>query len=481
MRGRIDTPRILIPDTWHFGHRQFRLLHDLAAAERIRLWTERSRRAWWRRHGDYRPLAGKLAAHLRALAALGPAELIAHEHHGIEVFGCARSELLRMLLPRWVGEVGPNRDPQILDRIFASARDREDLLRCMAAARDWIDFWLAALERKGPFSHAVVYSGSAIYARALQEVGRRRALRLFAIERFPVGNLYYFEERATPLPNRSLLADADWYRRLALPEDIGRREQLRADAYRRLAPDEDRRRASQTLTPPLFARRDRGVVLVLGQAADDVALIETPLPELSAPAVYRRLIGGILERTGLSVVFRGDPYLLEEWRGELPLAQRERLRLIDDAPVRVLLNDADWVVSLSSRDLIWACRAGLKPAQIGRSFLGGKGFTHDLADADAVVEALAAGHLEGRLSLAEYRAFEEFLMRALVLHLVPNDRTGAAQIAPRLAVPNHVPTLEEARPPLCIHPSRRRIAAEALVNPVAAIRLALDRRRPAEE
>ncbi len=140
---------------------------------------------------------------------------------------------------------------------------------------------------------------------------------------------------------------------------------------------------------------------------------------------------------------------------------------------------AGWAVSLSSPALIWACRAGLKPAQIGRSFLGGKGFTHDLADAGSFVDALAAGRLEGRLSLAEHRAFEEFLMRALVIHLIPNDRRGAAQAAARLAVRDHVPSLAEARPLPCPGPSRWRTAAEALVNPAAALRLALDdRRRP---
>ncbi len=216
MRRR-DTPRILIPDTRHFGRRHFRPLHDLAADGQIRLWTERSRRSWWRRGGDYRRLAGRLARHLRELEAMPPAELPAHRHRGVPVLACARGELLRLLLPRWGGDAGPNRDPEMLERILACDRDREDLLLCMAAARDWVDFWLDVLARKGPFSHAVVHSGATIYARTLQEVGARQGLRLFAVERFAVGELYYFEERATPLPNRSLLADPEWRRRLTLP------------------------------------------------------------------------------------------------------------------------------------------------------------------------------------------------------------------------------------------------------------------------
>jgi hypothetical protein len=481
MRGRDDTPHVLIADGAGLGLRQFAPLRQLAAERKIRLRAKRPRGPWRHGAGDYRPLAGRLGPHLRALAVMAPAELAVHRHRGVGVFGCARGELLRLLLKRWPGSVGPNRDPEILDRILASGRDREDLLLCMAAARERIDFWHAVLARDGPFSHAVVHAGGTIEARALWETGRRDGLRLFAAERFPVADFWCFEERAMPLSIGSLLGNPEWCRRLALPEDISRREQVRAEAYRRLLGGQPRQPRSETLAQPPFARRNDGIVLVLGQPADDWSLVEAPLSELSAAAVYRTLIGGLLARSRASIVFTGDPDVLEAWRDGLPRAQQDRLRLVGEPPIDALLPYADWVASISSPALIWVCRAGLKPALIGGSLLAGKGFTHDFADAEAVVAAIAAGRVDGRLSLAEYAAFEEFLIRALVIHLVPNDRRAAAQLAPRLAFPNHVPTLEEA--PLFGYPRPGfwRSAVDALAGPVAALRLLGDRRPPAED
>lgn len=118
---------------------------------------------------------------------------------------------------------------------------------------------------------------------------------------------------------------------------------------------------------------------------------------------------------------------------------------------------------------------GLKPVQIGRAFFGGKGFTHDFADPDAVVDALAAGDLGGCLSLEEHRSFEDFLVRALVLHLVPDGTEGVAKIAARLAEPNHVPTLRECSLSPAPRMSHLQTMSAAIANPVAALRLAMGR------
>ena len=88
-------------------------------------------------------------------------------------------------------------------------------------------------------------------------------------------------------------------------------------------------------------------------------------------------------------------------------------------PIEELLRYADWAVSLSSPEMLLACAAGLKPVQIGRAFFGGKGFTHDFSGEDGFLSALCDGRIEPQLSLDEYRRFEDFLIRALVLHLVP--------------------------------------------------------------
>jgi hypothetical protein len=482
-------PRLLLPDACCFDRHRFPPLFDLAATGTIRLWIERSRAPWWRREGDYRALADKLAFHRRMLEGLAPAHLKAHRYRDIGVFACARSELLRLLLPRWAATPAATCAAEAIDRAGVSIRDREDLLLCMAAAQDWIDFWHATLAQEGPFSHAVVCRGSSIHGRTLLEVGQRQGLRMFVADRFPTTHDFYFEERATPISNRSLLADPDWYGRLALPPDAGRRERMRAEAQARLAPilpAVTARPAAEDMAASPFEGPTRGIALVLGQAVNDLSLIETPLSELSAPVIYRRLIGGILERTDFHVVFKADPderrqpniagpltlKLLGAWRDTLPAARRARLSIMETAPLGVLFSHADLIVSLSSPLIIDACQAGFKPVQLGRAFCGGKGFTHDFAGAEAFLDALAADRVDGALSLDEYRKFEDFLARALLLHLVPEGKEGVGKIAARLAEPNHVPSLRECDFSPAPGFLRRQTLANAIANPAAALRLA---------
>jgi hypothetical protein len=100
-------------------------------------------------------------------------------------------------------------------------------------------------------------------------------------------------------------------------------------------------------------------------------------------------------------------------------------------------------VGLSSQGLVEAAAAGLKPIQIGMAFFGGHGFTHNRTLDDGLIGDLAEGRIEGRLTLAEYRALEDFMVRALLLHLVSDRPEGVAKIGARLADPGHIPALDE--------------------------------------
>lgn len=448
--------RLLVPDTWHFHRRNFLPLFRWIRQSGAALRVDRSRRRWWKRHGDYRGLAQRLDRHVAALSRLSADELLARRHHDIPVFACARSELLCLLLPRphWIAGGSANDEEAVLRRAFVHAEDRTDLLLCMAAAENWIDHWRGLLAGDPAITHALVFSGSYIYARTLQQVGTRAGLRLFCLETFFTGNEFYFEERGTPLPNRSLLADPSWYARLALPDDVAIRARLRAEAHRRLAAMRSRNVPAPRRMPVLPpAAIDTQTLLVVGQVLNDFSLIETPLPEASSIATYRELIEGVLDRTGFDVVFKAHPWerrrprigrpltleTLSAWRDGLPERWRSRLRLAEQEPLATLLPRASHVVSLCSQGLLEACEAGLKPCQIGSAFFGNKGFTSDFDGAGAFVDALACGAVRGTLDLAEYRLFEDFLVRALLLHLVPNAAEGATTIGERLTHRSHVP------------------------------------------
>jgi hypothetical protein len=486
--------RILIPDTWHFHRRNFAALYDHFAEAGVETRVERTRWRWWKRHGDYAAITGRLLPHVEELKDAGPQKLIAAAHREIPLLKVARSEFLCRVLPEWAAGAGPREDRAIVERACRSQRDQRTLLLCLAAATDWIDFWHAYIDRHGHFSHALAFSGSYIYTRALQEVAVRRGLRVFTQETFFTGNDFYFEERATPLPNQSFLRDPAYGHRLALPQDPDLLDRLRAEAQIRLRQKRNKnvRVDAMAVVPPPFGRDADGTVLVLGQVLNDFSIIETPLEEMSTIATYQRLIGGLLERSARKVIFKAHPWerrrpnlmapvtleRMRAWRESLPASKRERFKLMERESVSALFPYVDWAVGLSSQALIEAAQAGLKPIQLGSAFFGEQGFTHDRVLDDGLIADLAEGHLDGRLTLTEYRALEDFLVRALVLHLVSDRPDGAAKIARRLAEPNHIPSLDEVL--FTEREPRRKLLdwiGAVADNPIAFLRIANPGRR----
>jgi hypothetical protein len=470
-------PPILVADTRHFSQRRFPPLYGFAAKNNVPIWAEKSRSAWWERVDGYRRFADRLAPHRRSLQGLSLAQLKAHRYRGIGVLACASDEMLCLLSRRRQAGPAPESNAAAIAQALAAADGREELLLCMAATQDWVDFWHRLLDRKGPFLCAVVDRGRAIHSRTLLEVASVRGIRTFVTDRFPIGRHLFFEERSPSGAHLSALADPDWCRRLVLPSDLAERERVRAEAHRRLAPIRAAvaaRPASEELAaacnPPAG-----DMALVLGGSPEEPSLLDPPLAEAAPPTLCRRLIAGILDHTDLRAVFHAGVPLatrLGAWRDALPASEQGRFRLAGTARLEILLSQAKLVVSLSAPLTFAACRAGLKPVQFGRTVLAGRGFTHDFAGPDEFRDKLAAGPLDGVLSLGEYRRFEDFLARLVLLHLVPEGDEGVRKIAARLAEPGHVPTLREcdfgAAPPA----SRWSTLAKAVANPTAARRLA---------
>jgi hypothetical protein len=168
---------------------------------------------------------------------------------------------------------------------------------------------------------------------------------------------------------------------------------------------------------------------------NDFSLIETPLSEASSIAFYRRLAARLLAESEMTIVFKAHPWerkrpnllapvtlnSMAAFVAALEPGYRARIKLMESEPISALFGHADWVVGLCSQGLLEACQAGFKPLQAGGAFFGGRGFTHDFATADQVANTLIAQDLPARLTLDEYRQFEDFLVQALVLHLVGNE------------------------------------------------------------
>jgi hypothetical protein len=430
--------RVLLPDNWHFHRRNFSALFEALRHHRVTTFIDRSGWRLWKAHGHYEAHRSLLAKWMPDIAPLSRAEISAFEHRGINLLACIRSEMMCRLLPLWGVDqaFGPNTDDNMLERTWSDPHTRQMLHLCMAAACFWIEHWEDRLKRRGPFSHALVFSGSYIYTRALQEVASRTGVRVFTLEGFFTGHAFYLEERTTPIANNSLVATDSFLERLTLPEDPVARARLRGEALRRLAEMRNKnvRADKAALVPPPFKARGTGAVLIVGQVMNDFSLIETPLSEASSVACYRRIIARLLAETDMTIVFKAHPWERKRHNLRVPVtltslaafiaqfepAQRARIKLIESEPIDAIFGHVDWVVGLCSQGLLEACRAGFKPMQAGRAFFARRGFTHDFETVDRMVDALVARDRPAQLSLEEYQRFEDFLVQTLVLHLVGN-------------------------------------------------------------
>jgi hypothetical protein len=470
-------PQILVADTRHFGRRRFPPLYDFAAKNGVRIREEKSRAAWWERTDGYRVFADRLGPLRRSLEALSLAELKALRHRDVRVFACAEDAMLRLSFGRPGGPAFES-NTETIAQSLVTPELREELLLCMATALDWIEFWHRLFDRDGPFLGAVADRGRAIHSRSLLEVASRRGIRTFVTGRFAVGRHFFFEEWTTRSgADWARVCGPDWFRRLVLPSDLAERERVRAEAHRRLAPIRAAvaaRPATEDLTLA-FERPAGDIALVLAGSDDDPSLLDPPLATAASPGVCRRVVAGILDHTDFAVAFRADAPLarfLELWREKLPANQRARLQVAGSTPLEILLPQARLVVSLSAALTIEACRAGMKPVQFGHTALHGGGFTHDFAGTDEFLAALATAPIDGFLSLDEYRGFEDFLARLVLLRLLPEGEEGVRKIASRLADPGHVSRLCECDFGVTPPASAWVTLANAAANPTAARRLA---------
>ncbi|MEE8308230.1 MAG: hypothetical protein V3R81_13255 [Gammaproteobacteria bacterium] len=137
----------------------------------------------------------------------------------------------------------------------------------------------------------------------------------------------------------------------------------------------------------------------------------------------------------------------------LPDIQRERLVFYESEALDELFVFADWVVGLCSQGMLEAGYAGFKPVQMGKVFFGGHGFTFDMDQPEDLINLIRSGEQEGRLSLEEYRRFENFMAASLAVHLVPNTAEGMTKMR-RAAKPATRPT---GRPGCLRTPSRARV------------------------
>lgn len=436
---------VFMPDHWHFHRRNFAALFDDLHAHAIPYSISRERRSWWKRHGDYEPLAPLLDTDVARLAAMPPEDIATATEAGISLLGAAHNEFLCRVLPqpRWRDGFGDNGIEAVARHAFSDQGDRRTLILNLAAAADWARYWRGYFQSHPHITHVLAFSGAYIYTQTMLQVAHAMGKRCFVLETFFTGNEFYLEERTAPLPNASTLSHApqSW------PSDASSADRLRVGAHARLSAM--RNKNVQAVGGDLvryFPDTGSGPrVLVVGQVLNDFSLTNTALTEGSSLAFYRRLIQSLLS-AGCRVIFKAHPW--ERKRPNLlsPLTlnslvqtfgpDHPRVRFIERDPIGHVFAQVDHVAGLCSQGLMEACQAGFKPLQFGQAFYGGRGFTYDCSqnDAEAVAASLATGALPGRLTLDEYRIFENFLASALMIHLLPSHGARRGLIAARLGL-----------------------------------------------
>lgn len=438
-----DPLRLYIADSYNFHRRNFGALFELIKRDGLKFHINRKRKDWWQLHGNYASMADRLAPHRTKLDGLSTAELLAYTHNGANVFSCARAEILCLVLSldRWVEKpVRGDDDSALIEELHAEAR--EILLSNMAAAMDWLDFWLAEFTSGKRYTHCCVFSGSNIYSRTLLEISRRVGVRAFVMETFFTGNHFYCEEKFGPIPNNSDLGIDNYYDVISVPENTERYAAARAEAHEAIR---DMRplnvRPDSEVAPDLF-NNGKPIAFIVGQVVNDFSILQTPLKNINGIAWARALIDALLENSDFNIVFKAHPWerrrvnlrrplsveKISSYLAAMPEAQRARVKIVENSTISSVFRMADWVFMQCSQAGIEAAEAGFKPVVFGRPFYGRRGFTHDYEKLDAFFGDFHAGRIESRLTSAEYDAYERFIVKAIWRHLLTNDDDGIDRI-----------------------------------------------------
>ncbi len=444
-------PVILLPDALHINERNFASFHQWVTNNKVATHVVTERADWISLYGEYEGKFDVLQPKMELLALIDPDKLFNFNFHGINLFSVARGEILTRVIARkaWHRQAYPESARGVFDKLYAEYR--AVLVQNLAAAMDWIEFWVTRIPKLSPQpTHCCLFSGSLIYVRTLTEVLRMTATRVFVMESFFTGNDYYLEEKYEPVPNNSDLKFPAVYDAIEVPTDAGDYDRERIKAINKVLLGKNKNVQQPTVSrAPEFAS-ERPLVAVLGQVVNDFSVMNYRQRGLSTVWFYRELIEKLV-LGGCNVVFKDHPWelkkthvkraftkmMLQEWLANQSEEFNSHVIIDTEFDILKLFKQCDFAVGLNTQSLIEAAFEGLKPVQFGDAFYGGKGFTHDydLTQVDAFVNDLKTGIVRGTLTLDEVDIFEHFLLKAFQGHLVSVNPSGVAAVQARLIRP----------------------------------------------
>ncbi|MFT4060127.1 MAG: hypothetical protein QM652_11340 [Legionella sp.] len=358
---------------------------------------------------------------------------------GINLFQLVKLELLSYLakdddLSR-LGKVLESRD--VFE--YAYLNERDVLIKNLAVGAFFIKYWSNFLSKSKKYDFAFIFSGCLTYSRSLIELLKKTSTRVFILESFFTGNEYYIEERFSPLPNNSLLANSNYYNSIKIDMDSYIKDRAKAINKYLLA---DNLNVKQPEAQQNLPFKKGEYILILGQVVNDFSLLNYRNSSISSLAIYVEFIEKILDSTDIKIIFKAHPWENKKANLNSPVTSsyikghfsaflEGRLAVIEDFNLQELLNGAYCVVTINSQAGIEAAYHGIKPIVLGNAFYGNKGFTHDIncENIDECVRLIKnSSAIDFTLTLSEYEFLEKFLVKSLMYSLVSKHKSGLLQL-----------------------------------------------------
>jgi hypothetical protein len=431
--------KILFADNWHFHRRNFLPIFEALKKDSLPHQFETSRRSWWKAHGRYSKLSKHLSQSTDFIDQQGDWRAI--NYLGVNLWEISKAEFLCHALTQNHWHVGgiPNQSDSIFEFAISNPLDKEALRLCLAAAHNWLSFWNQYLDRHADLSHAIVFSGSYIYTRALMALAKQRDILVLVTEHFFTGNDFYLEYRDNPIANNCGVR-----RDFGVGTSLIEKESdviFSAYAHIRMKGMKNRN-VPQTNIPFKHNWIDKNpIILIIGQVANDFSIIETPSDEISTIASYKKSITELLNNTNANLIFKAHPWerrraplfipltkiTVEEFIHSLPEKDRLRITVIETESIQSVFQICDGVIGISSQGLLEACYYGFKPALIGDTFFSKKGFTQNTIQNPHLLSKAFDKDL-WKLSLDEYHQFQDFMKGMFSELLTPNNKKASGFI-----------------------------------------------------
>ena len=442
---------ILFAENINFHERNFKSLFDYIKSEKVIHAFMQPDKAMLSAFGNYYTFSDKLLKYKYTLDGLCEEELLNFQYQNINIFDVCKSELMCYLMPQhnWRSVEILNNNNFIIKKAFKE--NKEDLLWNMSAVIYWIDFLTEEIKKYKIHDYCCVFSGSIIYSRVLLELLKTHPTKPLVMESFFTGNEYYMEFKYDSLPNNTDLRHKNIFQSYKLPEVRYEYDKLKAKTINKILNANNKNVKQPNKDHSLIQKLPNNYILICGQVINDFSILNTQ-KKINSLQTYKDVILGILKNTQYSIVFKAHPWEehksnvrcpltfneLKKWTDELPDELASRLCIENNINLDDLILNSKAFLTICSQSALEAAFKGYKPIILGKAFYDNFGFTSNFETVGMLTDALKNKKLSFKLSLQEYKNFEEFMMVALNHHLICVFNSGVPQLRQRFSKKSYI-------------------------------------------